>query len=310
MNKEQKLRSRTRLDHPIPVSETLDGAIRDLLPRQREKNRYVLHRLQLHWEDIVGAVNARHSGPVRLERATLYLDADGAVWSSELSMHRQEILDHIAAFLQSAEIRDLRFHIGTAFRRRWRPESLSVRRDKLDLPPLTQEEIRQVALRLPPLEDDAVRDGAFRAEQKRAALEKMYRQGGLRKCPRCGAYLKEGGTVCSSCSREYERSTLRALRAVLRQRPWARRAADVAPYVACEPWMFYRVQRDLESFIFEKVRSGWSTTEENNLAVQLKCHRPLDLISPKERDSVLEYLRQRKQSYVRTPGHGESPQKP
>lgn len=200
MNKEQKLRSRTRLDHPVPVSETLDGAIRDLLPRQREENRYVLHRLQLHWADIVGAVNARHSGPVRLERATLYLDADGAVWSSELSMHRQEILDHIAAFLQSAEIRDLRFHIGTAFRRRWRPESLSVRRDKLDLPPLTQEEIRQVALRLPPLEDDAVRDGVFRAEQKRAALEKMYRQGGLRKCPRCGAYLKEGGTVCSSCS--------------------------------------------------------------------------------------------------------------
>lgn len=101
MNKEQKLRSRTRLDHPIPVSETLDGAIRDLLPRQREKNRYVLHRLQLHWEDIVGAVNARHSGPVRLERATLYLDADGAVWSSELSMHRQEILDHIAAFCKA-----------------------------------------------------------------------------------------------------------------------------------------------------------------------------------------------------------------
>ncbi|XOQ51832.1 MAG: hypothetical protein ACFWT7_00410 [Succiniclasticum sp.] len=299
-------------DGPLPVADALEGAIKGMLPHKKERNRYVLHRLQTHWSDIVGSINARHSGPTRLERMILYVDADGAVWSSELTMHKQEILDHIAAFLESADVKDLRFHVGRAFRRRWKPEPVSIRHDKVELPPLTEAEIRQAAAKLPPLETDVVRAGALKAEEKRAALDKLYRQGKIRKCPRCGAYLKDGGTVCFSCSQEYEHDIMRTLWTVLRQRPWVRRAADIRPYVACEPWMFDRVKRDLESFVFEKVRCGWSTPEEDDLAIQLKCHRPLDLISPKERASVLEYLRQqqRKKHYVRTSGHGTLPQKP
>lgn len=294
----RRRKTQEELDQSLAV--TVDGALRSMLPRGEKRSRFSLYQLQKHWNEVVGAVNARHCQPARLDKSVLYVDVDGSVWASELSMLKQEILGRIQGLLTDKEVRDIRFHTGTVHRR---PVQAAAPPSRRELPPLTDEEKETVRQNLPPLGNEALRPRIFEAACRRAQLEKMYRAGQLRKCPRCGAFLDRKESVCPACEQEYRVHQERALWRIIRRRPWVRRAEEVGSFVPCDDITFNMVKKDVDAYFFERVRNGVSTPEEDRIAVQLKCHRPADLIPEKEQGDVLAYLKGKNRKNVRTSGN-------
>lgn len=290
---------KTLEDVEQPLAGHVDATLRKIMYRSHQKDKYALYKLHTHWTEIVGDINARHCQPALIARSRLFVNVDGAVWASELTMLKKEILGRIAKLLPAKAVKDIHFHIGTVRRR---TKQAAAPPPKRELPPLTDAEKERIRQSLPPIRNEDLRPRIFEAACRQAQLEKMYQAGPLRKCPRCGAYLDSTATVCPSCEREYRVHQERALWQIIRRRPWVRRAEEVGAFVPCDEITFRSVKKDVDNYFFERVRNGVATAEEKRIAVQLKCHRPLDLISEQEQGDVLAYLKGKNKN-VRTSGN-------
>lgn len=145
---------KTLEDVEQPLAGHVDATLRKIMYRSHQKDKYALYKLHTHWTEIVGDINARHCQPALIARSRLFVNVDGAVWASELTMLKKEILGRIAKLLPAKAVKDIHFHIGTVRRR---TKQAAAPPPKRELPPLTDAEKERIRQSLPPIRNEDLR---------------------------------------------------------------------------------------------------------------------------------------------------------
>jgi hypothetical protein len=184
-----------------PLSEALEA----LMARLGLSGRASAARAVELWEEVAGPEIARKTAPSRVIDGVLYVDAESAIWASQLTLMRFELVERLNARIGGATIRDIRF----------RPRGVRVGRRAERGP-----KGGSAALRVTPGGDDepaAERitvelGGAETSHDLRAALKKLVmthraivrarQSSGWRTCPACGRTYEPRAGHCPSCAPE------------------------------------------------------------------------------------------------------------
>lgn len=87
--------------------------IQDLFQGEQRGAHVTLSGLREHWAAVVGDSLARKTHPGRLDGNLLWIWAKDSAWAYQLQFFKDDLLQSISAFLESDEIRDLRFRLGS-----------------------------------------------------------------------------------------------------------------------------------------------------------------------------------------------------
>ncbi|MER2139253.1 MAG: hypothetical protein ABS965_03915, partial [Succiniclasticum sp.] len=164
---------------------------------------------------------------------------------------------------------------------------------KLPVPPATAEEKEGLQLQFSYIKNNKVRNAVIGVEEKIMGLEKLFNEGKIKKCPLCGAYLKNKEKICYSCERKKREELEDIIRKKICKEPWIR-WYDLQKIIKCSESEFNRVKNDIEMYYFEKIRMKTADAEEEKLGVQLKAGKPLALIKEKEFETILKFLQKGK----------------
>lgn len=92
------------------------GEVGDLIAalfRDSKRETHVtLSALRQHWAGIVGAQLANRTHPLRLKGGVLWVAAKDSAWVYELQFFKEELLCSVNTFLESGEVKELRFRLG------------------------------------------------------------------------------------------------------------------------------------------------------------------------------------------------------
>ncbi len=75
-------------DDPRPITESLDGLLRDLRAGARHEVGGVFGR----WDEMVGPVVAAHVRPVKLDQGRLLVEVDEPGWATQLRFLEADVL--------------------------------------------------------------------------------------------------------------------------------------------------------------------------------------------------------------------------
>lgn len=63
------------------------------------------------WDGIVGDKTARHTKPVRVNDAVLFVEVDDPLWLTQLRYMKTDIMEKIDARVRKGVLKDLRFYL-------------------------------------------------------------------------------------------------------------------------------------------------------------------------------------------------------
>ncbi|HEX9842825.1 MAG TPA: DUF721 domain-containing protein [bacterium] len=86
--------------------------LRRLFREQSRQPLLALNLLRRHWPDVVGPELSARTEPRRLARGVLWVTTPDACWAYELQFFKAELLASVQAFLDSMEVREVRFQAG------------------------------------------------------------------------------------------------------------------------------------------------------------------------------------------------------
>lgn len=94
---------------PKRVGAVVDRVLGDLGLAAVERASRVAQR----WEEAAGSEAARHSRPLALRRGVLEVEVDSSVWSQELQLRREEILERLRCALGDEAPSGLHLRVGS-----------------------------------------------------------------------------------------------------------------------------------------------------------------------------------------------------
>lgn len=275
--------------------EDVEKIVLKMIGSQTSQNQYNLFKMKACWADIIGKNNAKHCSPVKLERRILILQVDSSVWSNQFLFYKEQLIKQINMFMKNEYVKEIKFVLGQSFKR----NKIITKRDreknnKINVPPLTDEEKKAIEIKFSNIKNEKIRNIIIGIEEKRTGLEKLYREGKIKKCPFCGAYLKNSKEkICYLCRMELKNKKEIEIRKKIKKEPWIR-WSDLNRIIACDEIDFNFIKSDMESYYFEKVRLKRADENEEKFAVQLKAGKPFALISEKEYENILKFLQKGK----------------
>lgn len=86
-------RGRRRRDGPSERPEPIGGLVERILERLGIAERVARARTASRWEEVAGPEIARHTGGVRVDGKTLFVEVESAAWLTELDMMRRRLLE-------------------------------------------------------------------------------------------------------------------------------------------------------------------------------------------------------------------------
>lgn len=92
-----------------PLSEVLGKLLREMPSGERIAESMAL----AHWAGAVGPAAAAASRAVRIRDGVLTVETRSTVWSQELSLHRQRLLDELNDRLGRPLVRQIVFRVGS-----------------------------------------------------------------------------------------------------------------------------------------------------------------------------------------------------
>lgn len=98
----------------LPLNGLVKKAIKDLGGRKHIKEEEIFNA----WEEAAGNKASRHSSPVSFKSGLLVVNVDASAWLYELTLNKKEILEKLAGRLKGKKIKDIRFRIGEAAKRK------------------------------------------------------------------------------------------------------------------------------------------------------------------------------------------------
>ena len=275
--------------------EDVEKTVLKMIGSQANQNQYSLFKMKACWKEIIGNNNAKHCGPVKLERRILTLQVDSSVWANQFLYYKNQFIQQINTFIGTDYVKDIKFTQGKNFKKGFRNkgETTDIRETKLRIPPATEEEKKGLQLKFSHIADDKIRNAIIGVEEKKLGLEKLYREGVIKKCPVCGSFLKNNETVCYACEIKMKQELEYKLWSHILKEPWIQ-WYDLQKAVKCSETDFTMIKNDIKNYYFEKIRTKTADSQEIKLGIQLKAEKPLALISEKEYENILKFLQKGK----------------
>ena len=275
--------------------ENVEKTVLKMIGSQTNQNQYHLFKMKACWAEIIGNNNARHCGPVKLERRILTLQVDSSAWSNQFVYYKSQFIQQINIFLGTDYVKDIKFALGKSFKKSYAGKENNKKNatEKLIIPSLTAEEKGGLQLKFSHIKNEKIRDAIIGVEEKRLGLEKLYEEGKIKKCPVCGEYLKNSESVCYICERKKLRETEHRIWNQIHKEPWIK-WYDLNKIIKCEERDFNIIKNDIKMYYFEKIRLKTADAQEEKLAIQLKAEKPLALIKEQEYENILKFLQKGK----------------
>lgn len=275
--------------------EDVEKTVLKMIGSQANQNQYSLFKMKACWKEIIGNNNAKHCGPVKLERRILTLQVDSSVWANQFLYYKNQFIQQINTFIGTDYVKDIKFNQGKNFKKGFRNkgETTDIRETKLRIPPATEEEKRGLQLKFSHIADDKIRNAIIGVEEKKLGLEKLYREGVIKKCPVCGSFLKNNEKICYACEIKMKQELEYKLWNHILKEPWIQ-WYDLQKAVKCSETDFTMIKNDIKNYFFEKIRTKTADSQEVKLGIQLKAEKPLALISEKEYENILKFLQKGK----------------
>ena len=275
--------------------EDVEKTVLKMIGSQTNQNQYSLFKMKACWKEIIGHNNAKHCGPVKLERRILTLQVDSSVWANQFLYYKNQFIQQINTFIGTDYVKDIKFTQGKNFKKGFRNkgETTDIRETKLRIPPATEEEKRGLQLKFSHIADDKIRNAIIGVEETKLGLEKLYREGVIKKCPVCGSFLKNNETICYACEIKMKQELEYKLWNHILKEPWIQ-WYDLQKAVKCSETDFTMIKNDIKNYYFEKIRTKTADIQEVKLGIQLKAEKPLALISEKEYENILKFLQKGK----------------
>ena len=275
--------------------EDVEKTVLKMIGSQANQNQYSLFKMKACWKEIIGNNNAKHCGPVKLERRILTLQVDSSVWANQFLYYKNQFIQQINTFIGTDYVKDIKFTQGKNFKKGFRNkgETTDIRENKLRIPPATEEEKKGLQLKFSHIADDKIRNAIIGVEEKKLGLEKLYREGVIKKCPVCGSFLKNNETICYACEIKMKQELEYKLWNHILKEPWIQ-WYDLQKAVKCSETDFTMIKNDIKNYFFEKIRTKTANSQEVKLGIQLKAEKPLALISEKEYENILKFLQKGK----------------
>jgi len=275
--------------------EDVEKVVLNMIGSQSNQNQYNLFKMKACWAAIIGNNNAKHCGPVKLDRRILTLQVDSSVWSNQFLYYKSQFIRQINVFMGTDYVKDIKFILGKEFKKNFTYTGSNSKKEdyKLQVPPATAEEKEGLQLQFSYIKNDKVRNAVIGVEEKILGLEKLSNEGKIKKCPLCSAYLKDEEKICYSCERKKSEELKDIIRKKISKEPWIR-WYDLQKIIKCSESEFNMIKNDIEMYYFERIRLKLANTEEEKLGVQLKAGKPLALIKEKEFDTILKFLQKGK----------------
>lgn len=275
--------------------EDVEKTVLKMIGSQANQNQYSLFKMKACWKEIIGNNNAKHCGPVKLERRILTLQVDSSVWANQFLYYKNQFIQQINTFIGTDYVKDIKFTQGKNFKKGFRNkgETTDIRENKLRIPPATEEEKKGLQLKFSHIADDKIRNAIIGVEEKKLGLEKLYREGVIKKCPVCGSFLKNNETICYACEIKMKQELEYKLWNHILKEPWIQ-WYDLQKAVKCSETDFTMIKNDIKNYFFEKIRTKTADSQEVKLGIQLKAEKPLALISEKEYENILKFLQKGK----------------
>ena len=260
--------------------EDVEKTVLKMIGSQANQNQYSLFKMKACWKEIIGNNNAKHCGPVKLERRILTLQVDSSVWANQFLYYKNQFIQQINTFIGTDYVKDIKFTQGKNFKKGFRNkgETTDIRETKLRIPPATEEEKKGLQLKFSHIADDKIR---------------LYREGVIKKCPVCGSFLKNNETICYACEIKMKQELEYKLWNHILKEPWIQ-WYDLQKAVKCSETDFTMIKNDIKNYYFEKIRTKTADSQEIKLGIQLKAEKPLALISEKEYENILKFLQKGK----------------
>ena len=275
--------------------EDVEKTVLKMIGSQANQNQYSLFKMKACWKEIIGNYNAKHCGPVKLERRILTLQVDSSVWANQFLYYKNQFIQQINTFIGTDYVKDIKFTQGKNFKKGFRNkgETTDIRETKLRIPPATEEEKKGLQLKFSHIADDKIRNAIIGVEETKLGLEKLYREGVIKKCPVCGSFLKNNETICYACEIKMKQELEYKLWSHILKEPWIQ-WYDLQKAVKCSETDFTMIKNDIKNYYFEKIRTKTADSQEIKLGIQLKAEKPLALISEKEYENILKFLQKGK----------------
>jgi hypothetical protein len=275
--------------------EDVEKTVLKMIGSQTNQNQYSLFKMKACWKEIIGNNNAKHCGPVKLERRILTLQVDSSVWANQFLYYKNQFIQQINTFIGTDYVKDIKFTQGKNFKKGFRNkgETTDIRENKLPIPPATEEEKKGLQLKFSHIADDKIRNAIIGVEETKLGLEKLYREGVIKKCPVCGSFLKNNEKICYACEIKMKQELEYKLWNHILKEPWIQ-WYDLQKAVKCSETDFTMIKNDIKSYFFEKIRTKTADSQEIKLGIQLKAEKPLALISEKEYENILKFLQKGK----------------
>ena len=275
--------------------EDVEKTVLKMIGSQANQNQYSLFKMKACWKEIIGNNNAKHCGPVKLERRILTLQVDSSVWANQFLYYKNQFIQQINTFIGTDYVKDIKFTQGKNFKKGFRNkgETTDIRETKLRIPPATEEEKKGLQLKFSHIADDKIRNAIIGVEETKLGLEKLYREGVIKKCPVCGSFLKNNETICYACEIKMKQELEYKLWSHILKEPWIQ-WYDLQKAVKCSETDFTMIKNDIKNYYFEKIRMKAADSQEVKLGIQLKAEKPLALISEKEYENILKFLQKGK----------------
>ena len=275
--------------------EDVEKTVLKMIGSQTNQNQYSLFKMKACWKEIIGHNNAKHCGPVKLERRILTLQVDSSVWANQFLYYKNQFIQQINTFIGTDYVKDIKFTQGKNFKKGFRNkgETTDIRETKLRIPPATEEEKKGLQLKFSHIADDKIRNAIIGVEETKLGLEKLYREGVIKKCPVCGSFLKNNKTICYACEIKMKQELEYKLWSHILKEPWIQ-WYDLQKAVKCSETDFTMIKNDIKNYYFEKIRTKTADSQEIKLGIQLKAEKPLALISEKEYENILKFLQKGK----------------
>ena len=275
--------------------EDVEKTVLKMIGSQANQNQYSLFKMKACWKEIIGNNNAKHCGPVKLERRILTLQVDSSVWANQFLYYKNQFIQQINTFIGTDYVKDIKFTQGKIFKKGFRNkgETTDIRETKLRIPPATEEEKKGLQLKFSHIADDKIRNAIIGVEETKLGLEKLYREGVIKKCPVCGSFLKNNETICYACEIKMKQELEYKLWSHILKEPWIQ-WYDLQKAVKCSETDFTMIKNDIKNYYFEKIRTKTADSQEVKLGIQLKAEKPLALISEKEYENILKFLQKGK----------------
>ena len=275
--------------------EDVEKTVLKMIGSQANQNQYSLFKMKACWKEIIGHNNAKHCGPVKLERRILTLQVDSSVWANQFLYYKNQFIQQINTFIGTDYVKDIKFTQGKNFKKGFRNkgETTDIRETKLRIPPATEEEKKGLQLKFSHIADDKIRNAIIGVEETKLGLEKLYREGVIKKCPVCGSFLKNNETICYACEIKMKQELEYKLWSHILKEPWIQ-WYDLQKAVKCSETDFTMIKNDIKNYFFEKIRTKTADNQEVKLGIQLKAEKPLALISEKEYENILKFLQKGK----------------